>query len=238
MSTVEISNSSGDLMEQWWHRLLRVMMYGSTVVVFALTGVALVPSEPHITYSYSFDPYYDLRPGASTPCRYVRSADKLDCGAFTNSKEFVSHLLEIKGFKAYEAEKSNGAAIYLSDCRKRAIQSRINEVHRKDLSPDERKKLDQIVQLAKQLGWAIPDRSKRDSPYHAALAPCSDAELAELFLKAHGISYRMDKHWNIAGLTKGILYTLGISALWFLLALVSYKVILFVAHGLTRIPRP
>lgn len=78
-----------ELESKWWHRFIKVLIYGSTIVVFAFSIVWFIDNistwnNPDPKYIYSFEPKYDEMYGFSKSCTFTpdNSEDYLsiNCG--------------------------------------------------------------------------------------------------------------------------------------------------------------
>ncbi len=78
-----------ELESRWWHRLVKVLIYGSTIIVFAISiGLFIddigVWNNPDPKYIYSFEPKYSDTFGFSKSCTFATENSKdslfIDCG--------------------------------------------------------------------------------------------------------------------------------------------------------------
>ncbi len=185
MPTEQTVKSGAYVTEKWWHRLLRVLVYGSTCVVFGIAGLILMYDSANYTYSYvySFEPNYKQTEGEEKTCYYYEGIGSIQCGA-----------LYTLGNLAKQMKSSAGE-----------LTGDINDTPPKDLSLREAlQELDAEQQLINDL-------------------------------KAEKIRYRRTTHIEAGTLVKSVGISLGITTLWYLFALLLYKVTLYIAHGHTRI---
>lgn len=83
--------------EKWWHRLLRVLGYGLTLLVMALSLVIFVEDADYFTYTYSFEPNYESSVGDEYECHSYESLKSISCGAFSDGDDFIKYYLNVKG---------------------------------------------------------------------------------------------------------------------------------------------
>lgn len=185
MTTEEAVKIDAYVPERWWHRLLRVLIYGSTCVVFGIAGLIFMYDSANYSYSYaySFEPNYKQAEGEEKICYYYEETDSIHCGGLNTLRDLTNQIKAIAG----EVPEDISAA--------RPKESSLREALRE-------------IDAAQQI---IND------------------------LKDEKIRYRRISHLETGTLAKSIGITLGISTLWYLFALLLYKVTLYIAYGHTRI---
>ena len=85
--------------EKWWHRLLKVSLYGSTALVLVVIGMIQLGSARYYTYSYSFENAYENAIGNENDCTVYEYSKDVSCGDLRNSKQFVTQYLIANGEK-------------------------------------------------------------------------------------------------------------------------------------------
>lgn len=79
--------------EKWWHRLLRVFLYGSTGILALAALVFLAGQSRGYSYAYSFEEGFQQAPGRETPCSFP---GYVECGEFGSAADFVAYYVEVK----------------------------------------------------------------------------------------------------------------------------------------------
>lgn len=182
--------STDIIKDKWWHRLLRVLMYGSTGIALFSAGLFFLfdNDDYGYRYVYSFEPDYELVKGEETICLH-RYGDMIECGHFDTVTELGTH---------YQNVNESGRKISESGPR----------VDRKSKRTYTTAELDAMEQEAAEMDSNII----RD-------------------LENGKIRYRRTIYWDAAPIALSIAKTVGIAALWYVFALMSYKTVLFIAYG-------
>lgn len=86
---------------KWWHRLINVFIYGSTIFVAIFLFILLFTgsSWKKINYVYSFEYIYSAISGEESACKFVRSgffSPTINCSNITNSTDFINKYAEAK----------------------------------------------------------------------------------------------------------------------------------------------
>ena len=180
--------------EKWWHRLFRVLMYGSTCGVLLIAGAVVVYDTDNYSYSftYSFQPNYEQIKGVERTCEYF-DADFPPC-------------------EDWEIE--------LGDIITRYRESRDSTSR------------DSLQEALEHPPTVKPDRTSIEEQF-IAYKEARNLIIEEL--KNRNVRYRRATHWKTGPLMQSVGLTLGIAALWYLFTLMLYKVILYIAHGHTRV---
>jgi hypothetical protein len=191
--------------EKWWHRFLRVLMYGSTCVALAITGFLLVDDSANYTYSYSysFEPNYEQAEGVESTCSYHEGLNLLSCGGVNSLDDIIIR------YRTVNESTSQGSNPRLT-AKNDKEQSPLIDTIAKDRNLDEATRFHLLSQI--------------DSSYEIVKD-----------LKTGKIRYRQATHWNAGPLAQSVGLTFGIAILWYFVTLVIYKVILFIAYGHTRV---
>ncbi len=79
--------------ETWWHRLLWVLIYGSTALVLVVIGMMQLDGATYLTYSYSFEKTYDAIRGDETDCSVYEYSKDVWCGELKSSQVFIERYL-------------------------------------------------------------------------------------------------------------------------------------------------
>lgn len=90
--------------QKWWHRLLKVLIYGSTIIL-ALFIAGLVygdSSWKHYQYTYSFEANYANASGVEENCRFITYTTSylsptIDCGEYWSSTDFLNKFTSARG---------------------------------------------------------------------------------------------------------------------------------------------
>ncbi len=89
-----------ELPKKWWHRLVNVLIYGSTII-FATLILFISFSDSYwkkYSYtSYSFESNYSTAKGKEVDCYfygYSRVAPSIDCGDLHNSTDFLNRYIK------------------------------------------------------------------------------------------------------------------------------------------------
>jgi hypothetical protein len=151
--------------------------------VLLIAGGLLIGESDYYTYTYSFEPTYELAKGTVRTCTSYEHIDSLSCGDLDTGEEFLSYYIQAKGDQALKSGKAT-VSDFFQGLREKGL---------------------------------------------------SDADIVRSLLKDRDFSYKAEQHWNLSKLLKNISIAIGISILWYLSTFVIYKVILFIAHGHTRV---
>src|SRR6185503_473833 len=85
--------------ENWWHRLLRVLlMYFPTVAIFGFLALLGWENARYYTYSYSFEKDYSKKEGVESPCSVLEYSKWVSCGGLQNPDVFMTNWLAVRGF--------------------------------------------------------------------------------------------------------------------------------------------
>lgn len=92
------------LVDKWWHRLVNVLIFGSTVAVFVIYLFLFFSDEfnwkKNIYTAYSFESNYDKAKGKEQNCSFVTlSSDfiSIACGDIFNASDFLTRYSKAKG---------------------------------------------------------------------------------------------------------------------------------------------
>jgi hypothetical protein len=94
---IEETNTKASVPERWWHRLLRVLGYVVTFLVFAITLFLQLDSQKYYTYAYSFQDGYAAAPGYENTCHVYETLKDISCGEHNDPKGFIEFYLKSVG---------------------------------------------------------------------------------------------------------------------------------------------
>jgi hypothetical protein len=85
-------------LETWWHRLLRVLIYGSTLLLcFFFVQKAVIESSQHQRYSYSFEKDYGTVKGSEYNCTVDENSKLVLCGDLNDPDQLLIKYTSIRG---------------------------------------------------------------------------------------------------------------------------------------------
>ena len=181
--------------EKWWHRLLKVVIYISTIIVLFLSAAILYDSFKVVsyTYSYSFEEGYDKFKGKEYDCKTYSYLKYISCGKGTISASDFNQLfllslqIELKRYKGKNQKKY--------------------------------KLVKKIIALYKKKKQLME----------------SDHKFSEYIIINKKVKRKEQRHINYKNSISLVGVSLAIGAGWFIASMILYKLILYIAHGHTRV---
>lgn len=83
--------------EKWWHRLLRVLGYGLTILILVSALIINIENAKFYTYTYSFEPNFDESTGDKFDCHAYETLERISCGEYEDGPEFIKFYLSVIG---------------------------------------------------------------------------------------------------------------------------------------------
>ncbi|MBA7496693.1 hypothetical protein ES702_07302 [subsurface metagenome] len=235
------------VVERWWHRLLKTIKYITTLIIVFGALLVVIPKAQYYTYSYSFEPDYAGSKGKEFNCNAYDYIDSIGCGDLNTGEEFMAKYVESKPTaKVYYEPKE------IADLKfqvQRLIDAGVPEHEigafirrntktqpldpREDLtsvreksSPIQKQSSPSQEELQALWEKSTPIQDRNNHPF-------SDFEIARFIIKNHQIKYKRRLNFNTIILGLGVILLIAIT--WYIVALVLYKIVLYIVHGHTRV---